>query len=186
MSRTFRCVRELLYWEYAKLIAGAATGHRLNYAFVNATYQRLCQKAITPSAILAENKLLLTGASTCAYCHAAAPGMHWEHIIPRALGGPDSIDNLVRACPSCNRAKGRRDPYQWYASMQAIDAIPRLVLGKLLKLLFTEYERRGLLDAPAHMHGHATERTRLSAIFLRPPPATPSLPAPTLPASSSP
>ena len=31
MPSNFSTVRELIYWEYAKLIAGAAVGDRLNY-----------------------------------------------------------------------------------------------------------------------------------------------------------
>ena len=29
-----------------------------------------------------------------------------DHVIPRAKGGPDHIDNLQLLCGACNRAKG--------------------------------------------------------------------------------
>jgi len=31
-----------------------------------------------------------------------------EHIVPRARGGSDAIENLALACASCNHEKGRR------------------------------------------------------------------------------
>ena len=45
----------------------------------------------------------------CGYCltpqdHTAMP-MTIEHIIPRALGGPTTQDNLWLACPLCNGHK---------------------------------------------------------------------------------
>jgi len=41
MPSNFSTVRELIYWEYAKLIAGAAVGDRLNYKFANFTFRKL-------------------------------------------------------------------------------------------------------------------------------------------------
>lgn len=31
-----------------------------------------------------------------------------DHIIPRALGGPDELWNKTLACPPCNHAKGHQ------------------------------------------------------------------------------
>ena len=160
MRSEFPTVRSLIYWEYAKLIAGEAVGERSAYRFVNFTYQRLLNRRISPSAILEENKRLLEAGDACAYC-GAVDQPQWEHIIPRTANGPESIDNLVRACRTCNAAKAARDPYQWYASLGKIDEIPRMVLGKLLKLVFAEYERRGLLDDEAFMHSQGVTRNTL-------------------------
>jgi len=43
---------------------------------------------------------------TCAYCGGVATEV--DHIIPRALGGDESDDNLTAACAKCNRSKGAR------------------------------------------------------------------------------
>lgn len=163
MSRHFSTVRELIYWEYAKLISGQAVGDRLNYRFVNFTYKKLMEEKTTFSSILTENKKLFMQGDTCAYCGAGSP-LHWEHIIPLSRGGPDSIDNMVRACAQCNLTKGARDPYQWYLRTKP-EPIPRVVLGKLLKTLFYEYEARGLLDSIEFMKNNAIERMTLSSIF---------------------
>jgi HNH endonuclease len=48
---------------------------------------------------------------TCVYCGAQPPGviLHVDHVIPRANGGSDDIDNLVTACDGCNLGKGARE-----------------------------------------------------------------------------
>lgn len=163
MPRTFSTARELIYWEYAKLISEKAVGDRMNYKFTNFTFQRFVKGRAAPSSILTENQKLFSLGDVCAYCGAAGK-LHWEHIIPVSIGGPDNIDNMVRACAPCNLEKGARDPYQWYLSKKS-DPIPRLVLGKFLKVVFEEYATRGLLDSTDFMKSHAVERVNLSSIF---------------------
>ena len=164
MAATLSTVRALIYWEYAKLIAGEAVGQRDAFRFVNHTFRRLLEQRISPSAILRENQALFRAGEVCVYC-GATEQLQWDHIVSLALGGPDHFDNLVRACSHCNRTKADRDPYRWYASRKEIDRIPRLVLGKFLKLVFAEYDRRGMLDDPAFMQEHRIERITLSTVF---------------------
>lgn len=33
-----------------------------------------------------------------------------DHIVPRALGGPDYVDNIVTACEPCNQQKYDKMP----------------------------------------------------------------------------
>lgn len=141
-----RTVRQLIYWEYAKLIAGRAVGDRKNYRFVMYTYKKLDAGQLHPSAILRENKLLVEGEEACAYCGACGCELQWEHIIPSSRGGPDTIDNLVHACGKCNAAKADRDPFEWFGLGRKYE-VPRLVLGKYLKLVFDHHEQVGTLDA---------------------------------------
>lgn len=51
--------------------------------------------------------------TTCAYCSQAGRKMCDEHVVPRSRGGPDRIDNIVRACMSCNASKSSRTPSEW-------------------------------------------------------------------------
>jgi 5-methylcytosine-specific restriction endonuclease McrA len=37
-----------------------------------------------------------------------AYGLHLDHIVPRALGGPDTADNLQYVCDRCNIIKSDR------------------------------------------------------------------------------
>jgi hypothetical protein len=47
---------------------------------------------------------------TCRYCGKHPPDVLLEvdHVIPRAAGGTDELDNLVAACWDCNRGKSDR------------------------------------------------------------------------------
>ncbi|MCP3998998.1 MAG: HNH endonuclease, partial [bacterium] len=112
-------VKEALLYHYALLITDAAVGHREGlmpvvrtgpayWSFANKTFQRLVRGDINPSTLLRENKLLVSNSSGCAYC-GVSDDLQWEHIIPRSAGGPDTIDNLVLACPECNLSKGTKD-----------------------------------------------------------------------------
>jgi 5-methylcytosine-specific restriction endonuclease McrA len=49
---------------------------------------------------------------TCRYCGRRPPEvvLECDHIIPRAKGGPDTIDNYITACRQCNGGKGVESP----------------------------------------------------------------------------
>ena len=157
-------VRKLLFWEYAKLICDSMIGSRTEYGVVTNKYKELLDGRIHHSAILRENKKLVEADPECAYC-GSTEKLQWEHIIPRSKGGPDTIDNMVLACPACNISKGARDPYEWYAAQERKGEIPQLVWGKLLKLLFTAYEEKNLLDEVEWESGRHPRLVELSSIF---------------------
>lgn len=151
-------VRDVLMFAYAQLIADAVVCGRPSrtpavrsgakyWGFANKTFRKLKAGTIAPSAILRENKLLVTSGMECAYCGNSVL-LQWEHLIPRSRGGPDTIDNLVLSCSQCNMQKGALNPVEWYHSrgMKKLD-VPRLVMGKLIKLVLDEHMRRGTLSA---------------------------------------
>jgi 5-methylcytosine-specific restriction endonuclease McrA len=52
----------------------------------------------------------------CAYC---ADPLHIEqatldHVLPRCLGGPTTVENVVVACYDCNVLKGGRAPFDFF------------------------------------------------------------------------
>lgn len=49
---------------------------------------------------------------TCRYCgaNADASPLTIDHVIPTALGGPDTAENLVAACQDCNAGKSSTTP----------------------------------------------------------------------------
>ena len=145
-------------YEYAKLIADQAVEDRSTlepaarsskdyWYFVALTFKKLRAGKISASSILRENKILVREGSKCAYC-AAQGALQWEHIIPGSRGGPNTIDNMVLSCPKCNREKSSRNPIEWYES-KGINRknIPRVVMGKLLKVTLEEHRRRNTLQA---------------------------------------
>jgi 5-methylcytosine-specific restriction endonuclease McrA len=51
--------------------------------------------------------LFLRDEFTCQYCGAKSD-LTFDHVLPRALGGITSWQNVVAACASCNLAKGAK------------------------------------------------------------------------------
>lgn len=51
------------------------------------------------------NQVMMADNFTCVYCGKRTPDVEIDHIIPRAVGGPDVLHNLVAACPVCNGRK---------------------------------------------------------------------------------
>jgi len=47
---------------------------------------------------------------TCRYCHATDSPLTIDHVLPVALGGSDSPDNLIAACKDCNAGKSSSSP----------------------------------------------------------------------------
>lgn len=67
--------------------------------------------------------VLATYGDTCHLCRQ--PGATTaDHVIPRTLGGDDSLDNLRPAHLSCNAARGAKPLAQWFAE-HPIAAGPR-------------------------------------------------------------
>jgi 5-methylcytosine-specific restriction endonuclease McrA len=55
---------------------------------------------------LNRKNILKRDKNTCQYCGKNSQPMTVDHIIPKSYGGKDTWENLVCACPSCNRKKG--------------------------------------------------------------------------------
>ena len=66
--------------------------------------------------------LLIVNKHTCAYCGKKDVPLEREHILPKAKGGSDRIDNATVACVSCNAEKGARTLDQWEESLPEADA----------------------------------------------------------------
>ena len=49
---------------------------------------------------------------TCQYCGQQSRNLTVDHVIPRHHGGQHNWENLVSACPDCNRRKGGRTPQE--------------------------------------------------------------------------
>ncbi|HET7416713.1 MAG TPA: HNH endonuclease [Solirubrobacterales bacterium] len=62
------------------------------------------RRKITRRAVLARDSW------TCQYCGSTKSGLTVDHVIPRSRGGLSVWENIVAACPPCNRRKGNRLP----------------------------------------------------------------------------
>ncbi|MDO8569114.1 MAG: HNH endonuclease [Dehalococcoidales bacterium] len=53
---------------------------------------------------------------TCQYCGKQTRQLTIDHVLPRYRGGPQTWENVVSACPTCNRKKAGQTPQE--ASMK--------------------------------------------------------------------
>jgi 5-methylcytosine-specific restriction endonuclease McrA len=61
-----------------------------------------------PRVRLCKREILRRDGYRCQYCGQEVSQMTLDHIVPRHRGGEHSWENLVAACPQCNRRKGSR------------------------------------------------------------------------------
>jgi hypothetical protein len=144
-------VRQLIYWQYAQLIAKAA-GFEGNWGFVVSRYKNLLSGEMKWSSTVRDRQKEWDKGRICIYC-GTTENVCTDHIIPRSRAGVDprvvclldSPDNCVWACRNCNSSKGGRDVFEWYGA-ERVDEIPKLVASKFLKLSYQLHETQGTLD----------------------------------------
>jgi 5-methylcytosine-specific restriction endonuclease McrA len=61
-----------------------------------------------PCVRLSKREILRRDEFRCQYCGRRTGQLTLDHIVPRYRGGGHSWQNLVAACPQCNRRKGGR------------------------------------------------------------------------------
>jgi len=138
-----KTIRELLYWQYSKLIARSA-GYEKNYGFVMDRFNKLRSGEISWSGSIREYIKEREVSGQCIYCGSKS-GLSVDHLIPHSRGGEESGDNAVVACKSCNSSRGDKGIYEWF-ELAGRDEVPRIVEGKYLKELYSLHESKGTLD----------------------------------------
>ena len=83
---------------------------RVPRVVVLVTYDRLPKRHVRFSRI----NLMARDNFQCQYCNVkpARSEMNLDHVVPRALGGRSTWENVVTSCVECNRRKGGRTPRQ--------------------------------------------------------------------------
>ncbi|MEM0116858.1 MAG: HNH endonuclease [Conexivisphaerales archaeon] len=142
-----KTVRDLIFYQYAKLIAREA-GFGDNYAFIMNRFNALKRGQISWSNLTREYRKTIDRGKSCVYCNSAKE-IHFDHIIPLSKGGPDTADNMVPVCSSCNSSKGDKDLYDWWVHYKGKDkdSLPRVVAGRYLKLMYDIHSEFGTLDS---------------------------------------
>jgi hypothetical protein len=138
-----KTIRDLIFWQYAKLIAKSA-GQAGKFGFIMDRFKKLQSGDIEWSGAIREYIKEQEVVGRCIYC-GSTKDLSVDHLIPRARGGPESGDNAVTACKSCNSSRGDKGIYEWF-QLSGRNEVPRIVEGKYLKELYAVHERKGALD----------------------------------------
>jgi hypothetical protein len=156
-----KTVRDLIYWQYAAIMTGAATGSKQEWGLRTSFLKKLKSGEIVWSTSVSEWLLELEKPDECIYCGAKG-ALTTEHILPRSRGGEDVPENVVRVCRSCNSGKGAKGLYEW-KQLEHKNEISRIAEGKYLKYLYSLYDSNGMLDAklddlcPCHLERKCTD-----------------------------
>jgi len=143
-----KTLRDLLFWQYAKIISEAAGMGKRQWAFVMDRFGKLQRGEIAWNTIR-EYVREREDPEHCIYCGRDAD-LTLDHIIPRAFHGPEDEKNVAWVCASCNSSKGPRRLYEYWTARGGLTAakydVPRLAEGKYLKLLYDLFEDVSVLD----------------------------------------
>lgn len=139
-----RSVRDLLFWQYAKIISESAGAGKKQYGFVMDRFKKLVSGEIVWSTSIREYVKEHEKIEECIYC-GAKTNLTLDHILPRSRGGPDAADNAVMVCKTCNSSKGDKRFYEWYTLDRRYE-LPRIAEGKYLKLLYAFHEQMDTLN----------------------------------------
>jgi hypothetical protein len=139
-----RTVRDVIFWQYAKIISESADFGKVNYGFIMSKFKELQSGKIKWSSTVREWVKEHEKPNECIYC-GSKKGLTVEHILPRCCKGPDSPDNVIMVCKRCNSSKGGKRLYEWVGSDRK-DDISRIAEGKYLKLLYELHEKNGTLE----------------------------------------
>jgi len=166
-DREVTCIRDLIFYQYAKIAARSAFGmadgiraKQSHYGFIKKTFRELKTGAKAWSDIMREDWQLVASDERCIYC-GTTDTLHREHVVPKSLSIKSecatcdriqSIHNQVWACRKCNTAKGTMGLYQFFQVLcpnepKFYDFIPPLVEKKYLKTIFNCHECAGTLGA---------------------------------------
>ncbi|MGD2201005.1 MAG: HNH endonuclease signature motif containing protein [Candidatus Bathyarchaeota archaeon] len=139
-----RSLKDLIFWQYAKIISESAGFGKRNYGFIMDRFKKLQSGEIEWSSSIREWVKERENPINCIYC-GVEEKLTVEHMIPLSRGGPDNPDNAVMVCSHCNSLKGDKRLYEFF-ELKNRNRIPRIAEGKYLKLLYDKLDNRDLLD----------------------------------------
>ncbi len=135
-----RTVGDFILYYYAKLVIAPSAGESKNYRFIIDRYKRLKSGEVRMSDFDRELEKLAQRLDLCAFCGTRCETTPVE-VVPRKLGGPVGIHNLVQACPSCASSKGDKDLLEWWCDDlgRDKDELPRIPAGLFLKIAYERH-----------------------------------------------
>jgi len=155
-DRDVETIQDIIYYQYAKIIARSAfkasdgkAAKSNHYGFIKKTFLELKKGEKSWSEITREDWQFVESDKKCIYC-GSEEDLNREHIVPRSLRINErcpaceriqGIHNQVWACRSCNSLKGTKGLYDFYrmkypGEKKYYDFIPPLAEKKYLKTIY--------------------------------------------------
>lgn len=165
-DRDVQTIRDLIYYQYAKIIARSAfslsdgkTAKQQHYGFIKKTFLDLKSGKKSWSEIIREDWQFVESDKNYIYCGFGG-NLNREHIVPKSLRiKPEcnvcdrirGIHNQIWACKKCNSTKGTMGLYEFFKSIypderKYYDLIPPLLEKKYLKTIYYCHECALTLD----------------------------------------
>jgi len=142
-------IRDLIFWQYAKIIAESAGFGKKNYAFVMTKFKQLKEGDIFWNEIR-EYVKEREQKDECIFC-GAKTNLTIDHMMPRCFDGPDDEKNVIWVCKECNSLKGGKRLYEFWTVKKGLKGakyeVPRIAEGKYLKLVYEVLNKNSFLDA---------------------------------------
>ena len=140
-------VQELIYWQYAKIIAQSAGLSKKDYGFVTNKFKQLNQGVITWNEL--REYIKEKGQQECGYCGNKAD-LTLEHLLPQKFNGPNNERNVIWVCKSCNAKKGAKRLYEYHVYKGGLNEakykVPRIAEGKYLKFAYDTLQANNMLQ----------------------------------------
>ncbi|GIW70825.1 MAG: hypothetical protein KatS3mg102_0367 [Planctomycetota bacterium] len=135
-----RTVGDFILYYYAKLVIAVSAGQKANYRFIIDQYKRLKSGEIRMSEYDREIQKLAQQPGLCVFCGSQGTTVPVE-VVPRRLGGPVGMQNLVHACDECARSKDDKDLVTWWCDElgRNKDDLPRIPAGLFLKMAYERH-----------------------------------------------
>ncbi len=96
---------DLIEYERGKWIRSIRNNYQLPSVIRLRYFVRIRRKEIS----LTKKNIIKRDNRQCQYCGRKTGTMTTDHIVPKALGGSDTWENLVCACLECNNRKGNQN-----------------------------------------------------------------------------
>ncbi len=146
--KAVKTIRDLIYWQYAKIVAASAGFGKRNFRFIMNRFKKF-QKGEMFWNEIREYVKEREKQNECIFCGSKG-SVTLEHLFPKALGGVDDEKNVIWVCHSCNCRKGSKRLYEFFTELGGLENakynVPRIAEGKYLKFLYELFEEKGLLD----------------------------------------
>jgi len=77
-----------------------------------------------PRVRLSKREVFRRDGYRCQYCGRTSARLTLDHVLPKHQGGGYEWENLVSACPQCNRRKGHHTPQEAGMQLQSAPSEP--------------------------------------------------------------